>query len=81
MGRRSNRQDNKARIIETALARLAALFAAAERRGARVDTVSCGKRNCEMFQALFRASVNHNEGQTSGTVLRWDTRALLLGFK
>jgi hypothetical protein len=43
--------------------------------------VSRGKRNCEMFLALFRASVNHNEGQTSGTVLRWFTRALLLGFK
>jgi hypothetical protein len=43
--------------------------------------VSFGKRNCEMFQALFRASVNHNEGQTCQTVLRWDTRALLLGFK
>jgi hypothetical protein len=48
---------------------------------AGMATVSCGNRNCELFQALFRASVNHNEGQTSGTVLRWDTRALLLGFK
>ena len=81
MGRCSNRQASKGRIIESALPRLAALFAAGERRVAAVDTVSCGKRNCEMFQALFRASVNHNEAQTSVTVLRWDSRALLLGFK
>jgi hypothetical protein len=43
--------------------------------------VSVGKRNCEMFQGLFRPSVNHNDGQTSLAVLRWVTRALLLGFK
>jgi hypothetical protein len=43
--------------------------------------VTLRKRNCEMFQALFRASVNHNERQTSGEVLHWGTRALLLGFK
>ena len=43
--------------------------------------VSFRKRNCELFQALFRTSDTHNERQTSVTVLRWVTRALLLGFK
>jgi hypothetical protein len=35
-------------------------------RGGRVRrlAVNFGKRNCELFQALFRASANHNEGQT-----------------
>jgi hypothetical protein len=43
--------------------------------------VNFRKRNCELFQALFRASENHNEGQTAEAVLRWVTRTLLLGFK
>ena len=53
-------------------------------RAAAADgrAVSCRKRNCEMFQALFRASVNSQRaGRLQRTVLRWGTRALLLAFK
>lgn len=48
---------------------------------APAGAVSFRKRNCQMFQALFQASVNHNDRQTSWTNLRSSTRALLLGFK
>jgi hypothetical protein len=43
--------------------------------------VSLRKRNCELFQALFQASANHNDGQTSWAVFHWVTTTLLLGFK
>jgi hypothetical protein len=44
-------------------------------------TATFGNFNCELFQVLFRASVNHNGRQTSWTVFRWFTRTLLLAFK
>ena len=61
---------------------LAAVTSARVLRGrSALAAVSFRKRNCEMFPPLFRASVNHNDRQTSRTNLRSFTRALLLGFK
>ena len=59
-------------IIETAPA--GARQGSSARRQARGDGTghfeqcapeSAGKRNCELFQPLFRSSVNHNETETS----------------
>jgi hypothetical protein len=42
--------------------------------------VSPGKRNCELFQAFIRASVNDHGMQTYCTLSDELTKALLLGF-